>query len=130
MTWFFTPHCRDRAEERYGLKLTVKELSAMLIACQNGTAPVLRKRVDGGDTFCFEVRGIKTFPIISPEGVIITFAPSNFMVAAEGRRHRKEMANQHPRAPRPGFINRQHTHREPYHRPAFKREALTEVKGE
>lgn len=91
MSHFFTPHARARAQERYGLKLTIAELSFIAHCCNGGSAAVVRTLPNGTKTYCVTVRGVNTFPVISQDQVIITFQPPDFMVASSAKKHRREM---------------------------------------
>lgn len=99
---FFTPHARERAKERYGLELTIPDLSFIAHACNLAKAALLRVQTNGAKVYCVEVRGVKTFPVISHDRVIVTFQPPDFLVASVARKHRRETIKKWPRSPRFG----------------------------
>lgn len=86
---FFTPHARKRAAERYGLDLSIPELSAILTACVKGGA-ILVQDTGNAPTYTMEMRGVRIFPRLSPDKLrIITFMPKDFLKAGTRLDHMK-----------------------------------------
>lgn len=89
MSVFFTPHARDRFQERYGIRPSIRDLSDIPNACKSGRAVTMRTAADGGKTYCFDLRGIKVFPFVRDE-MIISFMPPDFFLASSAKKHRLE----------------------------------------
>lgn len=97
MSKFFTPHSRDRAEQRYGFRPTIQEMSRCLRACRDGHATIMRTRPDGVTVFRTEMRGRPVYPVVAPTDVIITFLPPDFMLASTSKAHRQDKARTRPK---------------------------------
>lgn len=93
---FFTAHARARAKERYGIDLSVNDMSLIAHSCNCGAAALLQIARNGAKTYCFELRGVRTFPLIRPDGLIITFRPADFFIASAGKKHRLSGKKQRP----------------------------------
>lgn len=94
----WTLHAISRAWERYRLALTAADMRDIHRATQDGRASRIRTDAAGGTTFAFKFCGQWIFPV-KPEGrdVIVTFQPSDFLVAAGAKAHRKAVRGQRAR---------------------------------
>lgn len=90
MTFFFTPHARDRARERYGIELSAAEMGGIARACESGQATKMSERA-GGIAYAWMIGTIRVYPVVK-DGVIKTFLPSDWFLASTAKRHRKERA--------------------------------------
>jgi hypothetical protein len=89
MSFFFTPHSKRRFTERYGFEPTVRELGEIVSACKAGDALQMRGAgEDGSAAFRVKVRGVNVYPVVSAEGVIITFLPADFFLSSTAKAHR------------------------------------------
>jgi hypothetical protein len=87
MSYFFTPHARERAKERHGPDLSIAEMSRIMRLCETGKAPVVRSHEDGTVHFA-KVGTNPVYPVIR-DGMIITFLPAKLLLASTGKLRRK-----------------------------------------
>ena len=91
MGFFFTPHARQRAKERYGLDLSASEMSGILKACEDGAATLISNNQKAGSVYAWKIGTIWVYPIVRNH-ILVSFKPSDFFLASSGKAHRKEAA--------------------------------------
>lgn len=90
MSVFFTPHARKRALERYGLSLSIQDLSGIMKQCERGDT---LRQSEGHGTVIYIVyhNGVRMLPMVTvgDPPMLVTFLPPDAMQAGSKRRHLK-----------------------------------------
>lgn len=114
---FFSEHAVERAQERYGLKLSAADMGEIIRATNDGRAQLMSRHETGGNVFIWRFKGQPIYPLVNVEGeFIISFMPKDYFRAGG----RLEKYSTKTTAPSP----KQNSGRQEYHRARSTREAM------
>lgn len=105
---YFTAHSRERAFERYGLKLHATDMLEILRACLDGRAARMLTTTTGEQQFIWTYQGTQIVPVLSSDlSLILTFAPADAFAAGTNlKRFGRKQVPKTPRMAEPDRYNR------------------------